>query len=117
MLQVWQPNTLPLPYPVVDLAPSAAIPGAVPPSAPIETMSPILVDVNDNFPKAQVAKYFLHQRYGFIVDAKGREIYFNLNELDFVGAKGKADLKVGIPVGYDVSWTSHGLHVKKLKIY
>lgn len=76
-----------------------------------------MVDVEDNFPKGRIVKYFPHQRYGFIADRTGREIYFNLNELDFVGPKNKEHIQVGLPVGYDVSRASHGLHVKRLKIY
>ena len=119
MLQVWQPNTIPLPYPAAQVfqqAQTNATSGSAS-IAQVETALPVTVDMNDLFPKAQVSKYFQFQRYGFIMDARGKEIFFNLQELDFVGAKGKEDLKVGAHVGYDVSWTSSGLHVKKLKIY
>jgi cold shock CspA family protein len=89
-------------------------------SAPMplpQVMENITVDENDNFPKGRVSKYFPYQGYGFIIDKNGKEVYFSIAELDLVGVKGKEALRAGYPVGYDVSRTSHGLHVKKLKIY
>lgn len=78
---------------------------------------PLIPDINDNFSKGRVAKYFPYQGYGFILNGRGRELYFNVKELDFVGEKGIAALSLNVPVGFDVSQTSHGLHVKRLKIY
>lgn len=78
----------------------------------------IVVSDEDFFPKGEVVKFFQTQDYGFIKDQHGKDVYFHLNELDFVGPKGsKTYLKVGARVGYDLSWTSHGQHVRKLKIY
>lgn len=78
----------------------------------------IVVSQEDSFPKGEVVKYFVNQDYGFIKDQHGRDIYFHLNELDFVGPKNhKSFIKVGAKVGYDLSWTSKGQHVRKLKIY
>lgn len=76
------------------------------------------VSVEDFFPKGEIVKFFPQQEYGFIRDQHGRDIYFHLGELDLVGPKSrKGFLKVGAKIGYDVSWTSHGLHVKRLKVY
>ena len=86
-------------------------------AAPLIVLKPVIVDVDDNFTKGQVVRYFQHQGYGFILDQNGRELYFKLSELDFVGENKKEALKSGSPVGFDVSITSRGLHVKKLKIY
>lgn len=73
---------------------------------------------NDRFPRGQVIKFFPDQDYGFIKDQHGHDIYFNINEMDFVGPKDKRDfIKAGVKIGYDVSWTSKGLHVRKMKIY
>lgn len=78
----------------------------------------IHVSEDDLFPKGEVAKFFTNQEYGFIRDQHGNDVYFHLNEIDFVGPKNhKSYLKVGAKVGYDLSWTSHGQHVRRLKIY
>lgn len=122
MLQVWIPNTLPLPYSWPKTSAAGAVQAQSMPQAEVGVQPqpeplPPMVEVNDNFPKGRVARYFSHQRYGFIVGRNGREIYFNLSEIDFVGPKSEGDIQAGLPVGYDVSNTSNGLHVKKLKIY
>ena len=121
MLQAWTPNTLPLPYAGQVKHDVPATAQSLPESRPAPVRAPVvlppMVEINDNFPKGRIARYFPHQRYGFITDRNGRDVYFNLNEMDFVGPKDKKDIQVGLPVGYDVSHTSHGLHVKKLKIY
>lgn len=78
----------------------------------------IEVSRDDLFPKGEITKFFDKQEYGFIKDQHGKDLYFHLNELDFVGPKNqKSFIKAGVKVGYDVSWTSHGLHVKRMKIY
>lgn len=78
----------------------------------------IVVSQDDLFPKGEIAKFFLNQEYGFIRDQHGNDVYFHLNEIDFVGPKNhKSHLKVGAKIGYDLSWTSHGQHVRRLKIY
>lgn len=78
----------------------------------------IQVSEDDLFPKGEVVKYFVNQEYGFIKDQHGRDIYFHLNEIEFVGPKNaKHYIKVGGKIGYDLSWTSHGQHVRRIKIY
>ena len=78
----------------------------------------IIVSQDDLFPKGEVVKFFSGQDYGFIKDQHGHDIYFHLNELDFVGPKNsRSHIKVGAKIGYDLSWTSHGQHVRKIKIY
>ena len=78
----------------------------------------IVVDENDDFSKGEVVKLYPNQGYGLIRTAFGKEAYFNLRELDLVGAKAdRRYLKVGARVGYDLSWTSSGQHVTRLKIY
>ncbi len=71
----------------------------------------------DKFPRGKVVRFFPQLRYGFIKDRMGRDIYFNLDEVRFIGEKGFQELQEGISVGYDVGWTSHGLHVTYLKIF
>lgn len=78
----------------------------------------IVVSQNDLFPKGEVVKFFSGQDYGFIRDQHGKDIYFHLGEVDFVGPKNSKNfIKVGAKVGYDLSWTSHGQHVRRIKIY
>ncbi len=71
----------------------------------------------DRFSKGRIVKYFPQSHYGFIKDRRGKDIYFNVDELRFSGEKGREFLKEGIEVGYDVAWTSKGLHISKIKIY
>lgn len=94
-------------------------PNWLPVSSPLKIeVEEIIVSEDDLFPKGEVAKFFSNQDYGFIKDQHGRDVYFHLGELDLVGPKGsKAYIKVGAKVGYDLSWTSHGQHVRRLKIY
>ena len=77
-----------------------------------------VIDPNDLFPKGQIVKYFQDQDYGFIKDQRGHDVYFNVNEMDLLGPRGKKEnLKAGLKVGYDVSQTSKGLHVRRMKVY
>lgn len=71
----------------------------------------------DKFPRGRISRFFPKSRYGFIKDRNGRDVYFNLDEVRFVGDKDQRDIQEGAEVGYDLSWTSRGEHVIKLKIY
>ncbi|MBI2974352.1 MAG: hypothetical protein HYY43_02015 [Deltaproteobacteria bacterium] len=115
MLQAWQPNSLPLPYEAYSFEPPKKAEAAV--ALPAAEIPQEILNIDDKFPKGRVYKYFPHQGYGFISDRNGKEVYFSLSELDFVGANGKEALKTGANIGYDVSCTSHGMHVKRMKIY
>lgn len=79
-----------------------------------------MTDPNDQeaekFPHGKVVRFFPELRYGFIKSRTGKDVYFNLDEVRFVGEKDHRWLKEGMPIGYDVGWTSHGLHVTKIKI-
>lgn len=72
---------------------------------------------DDKFSKGRIVKYFPQSKYGFIKDRRGKDVYFNVDEVRFVGSKGREALKEGIEVGYDVAWTSHGLHIARIKVY
>jgi len=90
---------------------------SVPPQ-PVET--PVTVDPahDDKFRKGRIIKYFPQSGYGFVRDNNGKEVYFHLDELRFVGAKSdRRYVNEGAPVGFDVGRTSRGLRVTKLKIY
>lgn len=81
--------------------------------APLESELP---DSEEKFPHGKVIRFFPQNRYGFLKDRIGRDLYFNLDEVRFVGLKDHRDLREGMEVGYDLGWTSHGLHVTKMKI-
>lgn len=101
-LQPFVPNTVPLP--------NVACLDATPALAP--------ADENDLFSKGVVIKYFQNQSYGFVRDHIGRELFFHVDEMDFFGAKNnKSFITVGARIGYDVSRTSHGLRIRRIKIY
>ena len=72
---------------------------------------------HEKFPRGRVVRFLPESRYGFIQDRNGRDVYFNLDEVRFVGGKDHRQLSEGIEVGYDLGWTGHGKHVTKLKIY
>lgn len=120
MLQSWIPNTLPLPYAAavaVQAASAEPVAGEIIQPSPPMPIIEQQIDENDMFPKGKVSKFFPYQGYGYIITRSGKEIYFNFEEADMVGPKGQADLQTGCVVGYDMSYTSHGLRVKKMKIY
>lgn len=78
----------------------------------------VTVSREDLFPKGKITKYFPKNSYGFIRDRRGRELFFHIDELDLVGPLArKQHIRVGADVGYDCCRTSHGLRVKRMKIY
>lgn len=93
------PNWLPLPGAEIDLAPQ-------------------VVDENDLFPKGFVTSYYPQQGLGLVKNDRGEEISFSLAEVDLIGPKGhRKFLSEGCRVGYDISCTSHGPRVSKIKVY
>lgn len=118
-VQKMAPNTLPLPF-------MAQFEGGKQPEstenqeraiAHEPLIIPDSIDMNDRFPKGRIVKYFKEQRYGFIHDQTGREIFFSLEEMDIVDHRSREDIRVGTIIGYDLSRTSRGLRVKRMKIY
>lgn len=103
VLSAWPANQMPLPA----SAASAVFADSIP-----------TVEEADLFSKGVVTKYFQNQSYGFVRDQLGRELFFHVDEMDFCGAKNnKKFIAVGARVGYDISRTSHGLRIKRIKIY
>lgn len=76
-----------------------------------------VIDENDSFTKGDVVKLFPQQGFGFLRRPQGDDVYFSRAELHLVGEKDWAELLEGMRVGFDVAWTSKGLHITKLKIY
>jgi len=128
----WQHNTIPLPAAAViradkfegaaQMASAAAVVSGLGTAENVSMQQPPqeelkMPEVNDLFSKGRVTKWFPRQGYGIVTDKNNREVYFSLLEMDFVGEKGKESLKVGAFVGFDPSWTSHGLHIKHMKVY
>ena len=88
------------------------------PPTPVSPVEAPLEAPPDNFRKGTIIKYFPQSGYGFVRDDNHREIYFHLDELRFVGEKNdRRYVTEGAHVGVDVSRTSRGLRVTKLKIY
>ncbi|MFH0799338.1 MAG: hypothetical protein V2A66_04055 [Pseudomonadota bacterium] len=76
------------------------------------------VDESDLFPKGEIASYYPQQGYGYIRTARGQSLIFRVAEMDLAGPKRhRRYIAAGCRVGYDVSWTSHGLRVSRMKIY
>lgn len=72
----------------------------------------------DKFRQGKIIKFFPHAGYGFVRDRGGKEVYFHLDEIRFVGEKkGRSHILEGTTVGFDVGRTSRGLRVTRLKIY
>lgn len=73
---------------------------------------------DDRFPKGRIVKFFPNQFYGFVRDQIGRELFFHVDEIDLLGPRGRKEhIRIGAEVGYDCCRTSHGLRVKRMKIY
>ena len=82
------------------------------------TPAPAPAAEDDKFRKARIVKYFPQSGYGFVRDERGKEIYFHLDELRMVGTKrDPRHVYEGASVGIDISRTSRGLRVTKLKLY
>ncbi|MBT3181301.1 MAG: hypothetical protein HN337_02195 [Deltaproteobacteria bacterium] len=76
------------------------------------------VEEDDLFPKGEVMSFHPKQGYGEIKNVRGELIGFRMEELEMIGPKGDAKyLSEGKRVGYDVGWTSHGMHITKIKVY
>jgi len=98
--EVRDPNWLPVPF-SIERAPDVQV-----------------VEENDLFPKGSVSNFYPRQGYGAIKDAKGIDLYFNLDEAELVGPKGdKKYLGAGKRVGFDRSRTSEGERIIKIKVY
>jgi hypothetical protein len=82
---------------------------------PLVRRREVTVDEGDLFRKGDVSAYYVQQRRGFIRNERGSLIPFLLDEITLLGDA--RDLEAGLRVGYDVSRTSHGARVTRMKIY
>lgn len=73
---------------------------------------------NDQFLKGELIEYYAQQGVGRVRAFSGKEYEFRVGELELLGSKAhRSHLKLGGKVGFDVAQTSHGLRVKKMKVY
>ena len=71
----------------------------------------------DNFYRGTVVKLHRGVERGLIRSASGRDIPFAFIHVTMVGSHRRfADLREGMEIGYDVSWTSKGLRVSVIRI-
>jgi hypothetical protein len=70
------------------------------------------------FYRGTVQKLYRGAERGVIRAASGRDIPFTFAQVTMVGPHQRfEDLREGLDVGYDVSWTSHGLRVSVIRIF
>lgn len=70
----------------------------------------------DKFYHGRIEKLFRGSRMGVVRSGNGREIRFEFLHLTMVGPLRRfEDLREGMPVGFDVGWTSKGLRVTVLR--
>lgn len=97
-LRVRQANWLPLPEGAAMVAPTEE-------------------EVADLFPKGEVSEFLPHLKCGKIKTQAGIELPFDTNLLEIIPPQNAADIKVGMKVGYDVSRTSSGTRISRMRIY
>lgn len=74
-------------------------------------------DTENKFRPAKVIKFLPNAGYGFVRDNNGKEIYFHYDEIRFVGKKlDRSAIREGLEVGIDISLTSRGARVTRLKV-
>ncbi|MEW5976542.1 MAG: cold shock domain-containing protein [Acidobacteriota bacterium] len=74
-----------------------------------------LRDMKLQFPEGEITNFFPDKGYGFITNSKGERIFFFLPEVDTMGYRVR-DIRKGLRVGYDVSLTSKGRRISRMKI-
>ncbi len=74
-----------------------------------------LRDMQLKYPEGEITQYFPDKGYGFLTNQKGERIFFFLPEVDFLGLK-LEDIRSGMRVGYDVSLTSKGRRISRMRI-
>jgi len=86
-------------------------------SLPDEPPAPDDPNLLDKFYRGTVLKVSPGAERGTIRSASGRNIAFLFQHVTLVGSHQKfEDLREGIEVGFDVSWTSKGLRVSVIRI-
>jgi hypothetical protein len=80
-----------------------------------DTGSPAADEPRDKFYRGRIKKLFHGTQMGVVRSGNGREIPFTFRHVTMIGqARRFEDLHEGMPVGFDVGWTSKGLVVTVL---
>ncbi len=83
-----------------------------------ETSEPLEGDARDKFYHGTVEKLYQGGERGVIKAASGREIPFTFAHVAMIGPLRRfEDLREGLEVGFDVSWTSNGLRVSAIRVF
>jgi hypothetical protein len=78
--------------------------------------SPSADEPLDKFYRGRIKKLFHGTQMGVVRSGNGREIPFTFRHVTMVGGVRRfEDLREGMPVGFDVGWTSKGLVVTVLQ--
>lgn len=70
-----------------------------------------------SMPRGTVVRLDRQRGFGFVETERGATIFFYLPTVDFIGGRGPRDLEVGTVVGYDVTLTSKGERITKMRIH
>jgi hypothetical protein len=71
----------------------------------------------ERFYRGTIVKLHRGSERGVIRSASGREVQFKFLHVTMLGPYRRfTDLREGLEVGYDVSWTSRGLRVSVIRI-
>ena len=72
----------------------------------------------DGLFKGEIIEYFARQGIGKVKTFAGVSYVFAIPELEFIGGKpARLQLKLGSRVGFDISQSSRGLRVQRMKVY
>ena len=74
-----------------------------------------LKEMKLRYPEGEITNYNPEKGYGFITSEKGEKIFFFLPEVDTMGCRAE-DIRKGVRVGFDVSLTSKGRRISRIKI-
>lgn len=85
---------------------------------PADEKDPLTSSRGDLYHQGVITKLFPSNSTGVVRTESGRELTFSYDLVILCGeAKSPLELQVGEAVGYDLGWTSTGLHITKLKTY
>ncbi len=83
-----------------------------------ETSGPLEGEARDKFYIGTVEKLYPGGERGVIRAASGRDIPFTFAYVTMIGPRRRfEDLREGLEVGFDVSWTSSGLRVSAIRVF
>ena len=95
-----KPNWLPLPRGAKSLEVSAKSP-----------------ECKGMFPMGKIVRFLPNSRFGKIKIKNDTEVLFSMNELEVIPREAGARIKEGLEVGYDLSLTSKGKKIIKIRVF